>query len=318
MAKNIVMEPGYRQSVVVTDPTTPASGDPVRYGSFTGIAETAKGEGQNAATYTSVYFGPGVFNLSVKGVDGSGNSAVAVGDAIFYVDADTPKLSKKSSGYFYGFANAVVNSGSTTTIDVMHVPSPGAGTLGTGTVGSTQLASSAVTAAKLSTTLKTGYIPLPLTAFRLIATNDIAAKNATDGGLISLDTDPTLKRVNGATDKKLRLGWAATSIIEITQDFAYPPDIDDTTTLTINVIAAMGGATDTPTIAVGYFENVGDTNAGGATAAVTGTSVAKYSRSIAAVDVGAIPAAASVSLTPGTHGTDALFIYGAWIEYTRL
>lgn len=317
MSTNIIMEPGYRQSVVTSDPTTPASGDPVRYGSLTGIAETAKGEGQNAATYTSVYFGPGVFDVSVKAVDGSGNSAVAVGDAIFYVDADTPKLSKKSSGYFYGFANETITSGSTDTINVIHTPSPGAGSLAAGAVGTTQLATSGVTAAKLSSTLKTGYIPLPLTAWRLIATNDLAAKGTPDGGLISLDTDPTLKRVNAATDKKLRLAWAATSVVEITQDFAYPPDIDDASTLTVNIIAAMASTNDTPTIAVGYFENVGDTNAGGNTTAVTGATIAKYSRTIAAADVGAIPAGASVTLIPAAHGTDALYIYGAWIEYTR-
>jgi hypothetical protein len=36
MAKNIVYEPGYEYAVVVTDPATPNSGDPVRFGSLTG------------------------------------------------------------------------------------------------------------------------------------------------------------------------------------------------------------------------------------------------------------------------------------------
>lgn len=317
MATNIIMEPGYRQSVVVTNPTTPASGDPVRYGNLTGIAETAKGEGQNAATYTSVYFGPGVFDVSVAAVDGSGNSAVAVGDAIFYVDADTPKLSKKSSGYFFGFANEAITSGSTDTINVFHSPSPGAGSLAAGAVGTTQLATSGVTAAKLSSTLITGYIPLPLTAWRLIATNDVGASGSADGGTISLDTAPKLKRVNTSTDKQLRLEWAASSSIEITTQFAYPPDLDDTATLAVKFLAASAGATNSPTVAVGYFENVGDTNAGGNSGAVTGTSIAAYSVTIAASDVGAAPAVASISFTPAAHTTDALYIYATWIEYQR-
>ncbi|HEY9337898.1 MAG TPA: capsid cement protein, partial [Kribbella sp.] len=60
----------------------------------------------------------GVWNLSVKGVDGSGNSAVAVGDILYYVAADTPKLSKKATGVRYGYAMAAITSGSTATIPV--------------------------------------------------------------------------------------------------------------------------------------------------------------------------------------------------------
>lgn len=313
MAKNIKHEPGWSLSVVVTDPASPLSGDPVRYGEMIGIAQTDEGKGGNDTTKTSVYFGPCVVELSVKGVDDSGNSAVALGDSLYYVDADTPKISKKASGYFVGYAFATVNSGATATIEVIK---PAAASR-TATVNTGDIAAGAVTAAKLATTLKTGIIPLPLTGWRLIATNDIAAKNAADGGLISLDTDPTLKRVNGATDKKLRISWAAASVIEITQNFEYPPDLDDAAAVVVNILAAMAATNDTPVIAVGYFENVGDTNAGGNTGAVTGATVAKYTRSIAAADVGAYPAAASVSLTPAAHGTDALHIYGAWIEYTR-
>lgn len=303
---------GYRRSVACSDPTTPASGDPVRFGSFTGVALTA----EDTAGNTTVDFGPRAWNLSVKGVNDSGNSAVAVGDTIFYVDADTPKLSKKSSGYLYGIAMATVGSGSTATIEVMHIPSPGSGTLGTGTVGTTNLAAGAVTAAKLGTTLGTGFILLPLAQARLIASNDIAAKGTPDGGLISLDTDPTFKRVNGATDKQLRIAWAATSVIPITWSFAYPPDLDDTAAVTVNLFAGMAGATDTPVIAVSYWEGVGDTNAGGNTAALAATAAQK-TVTIAAGDVGAYPKTASIDLIPAAHGTDAIYLYAAWIEYTR-
>jgi hypothetical protein len=313
MASNIIKQPGQTLAVVCSDPTTPQTGDPVRFGEMTGVALTDEGEGGNSATETTVYFGPCVVSVSVKGVDGSGNSAVAVGDMIFYVDADTPKLSKKASGYIFGFALETVNSGSTATIQVAKV----AGGAWTGTVSTSDLATGAVTAAKLATTLKTGFVSLPLTSWRLIATNDIAAKNAADGGTISLDTDPTLKRVNGATDKQLRLAWAATSVIEITNSFVYPPDLDDTAAVEVHILAAMSNTNDTPTVAVGYFEGVGDTNAGGNTAAITGTTVAEYTVSIAHGDVGATPKAASISLTPAAHGTDALYIYGVWVEFTR-
>jgi hypothetical protein len=71
----------------------PASGDPVLVGQLPGVALTA-----NAPTAPRRSTRHGVYDLSVKGVDGGGNSAVAVGDIIYYVTADTPKLSKKATG----------------------------------------------------------------------------------------------------------------------------------------------------------------------------------------------------------------------------
>lgn len=325
----------WQKSVIATHPTTPLSGYPIRVGLETGVAVTNEATttydiSGNASGYCTGFFGPFRALLSCKGVNDSGNSAIADGDALFYVDADINDgsgfLSKKSSGYFFGFARGAVTSGSTTTINVDHVPSPGAGTLGSGTVGATNLATdavttikiaaAAVTAAKLTTTLATGYIPLPLAQARIIASNDISAKNAADGGLVSLDTDPTFKRINGATDKNLRLAWAAASVIPITWGFDYPPDLDDTAVVLVHLLCGMAGATDTPVLGVAYFEGVGDTNAGGNTAALAAT-VADKTVTIAAADIGTYPNSASVTITPPAHATDAIYLYGAHIEYTR-
>jgi predicted RecA/RadA family phage recombinase len=123
MAKNEVFERGNNLALTCSDPTTPASGDPVRYGELIGVAQTAEG----SDGVTTVKF-DGVHLLSVKGVDGGGNSAVAVGDKIYYVDADTPKLSKKATGRLAGHAveakangttyAGTITSGSTATIPV--------------------------------------------------------------------------------------------------------------------------------------------------------------------------------------------------------
>lgn len=321
MATNIVLDPGLQQSLVVTNPTTPATGDPVRCGNMTGLALTA----EDANGYTTVKLGFFVANLSVKGVDGSGNSAVALFDALWYVDADTPKLSKKATGYFYGFALQTVGSGSTATIKVMHIPSPGTGNLAAGSIGATQLATSAVetakiaanavTAAKLTSTLATGFIPLSLAVAREIASNDII-NAAGIGGILSSDSTPALKRINGATDKKQMLDWVASNNDEIVWDFPYPPDLDDAADVVVNVLAKMSGATDTPVLAVSYFEGVGDTNAGGNTAALSGT-LAKLTVTIAAANVGAYPTGASIGIVPGAHTTDKVQILAAWVEYTR-
>jgi hypothetical protein len=122
MATNRTRADGLHLPVTVSNPASPVSGDPIRFGSLTGIALTDEDEGGNATGQTSVDFAHSVWDVSVKGVDDAGNSAVTAGDKIYYVDADTPKLSKKSSGYLFGIALEAVVSGATTTIQVLHLP----------------------------------------------------------------------------------------------------------------------------------------------------------------------------------------------------
>lgn len=182
--------------------------------------------------------------------------------------------------------------------------------------GALTLAAAAVEASMLGSNLRTGYIPLSLFTARIITADAIQA--TTEGGVPDSNTNPSIARVNGATDKQGRLIWAAGNAAEIQfEPFAYPPDLDDTAVITVNLLAAMAGATDTPVITVSYWEGVGDTNAGGNTPALTGTSLVNYTREIAAADVGAYPKSASIGLTPGAHATDAIHLYAAWLTYTR-
>jgi len=316
MATNIRHRPGWELPVVVTNPATPSSGDPVRYGERTGIALTDESNTSSglATGETSVYFGPCVVEVSVKGIDDSGNSAVAVGDSIYYVDADTPNLSKKASGYFFGFAMAAVDSGATATVEVAKVD----GGAYSGTVNTGDIATGAVTAVKLSTTLKTGTIPLDITTMREIATNDTQAL-AAHGGLLASDSNPNLARVNGATDKALRVTWTAEADTDEAQFSPVPKpfDLDAGTDITVHLMCAMEGGTDTPTIDVQVFDGVGDTEMGGVTGAVTGTSLAEYTVTIANANIAASPGFFNISLVPGVHDTDDLYLYAAWIEYTR-
>lgn len=114
MATNEVFSHGDRLQVACTHPATPVSGDPVRFGQRPGVCEVSEGSGGLASVKFS-----GVFTFPVKGVDGSGNSAVAEGDVLYYVDADTPKLSKKATGVRFGYAMGAVASGETATISVI-------------------------------------------------------------------------------------------------------------------------------------------------------------------------------------------------------
>lgn len=113
MAKNIVREVGNQLDLVCSHPTTPASGGPVRWGELVGIALTD----ERTDGKTTVKF-DGTATISVKGIDGAGNAAVAVGDQLYYTDADTPPVSKKNTGRLVGQAMEAVASGATTTIEV--------------------------------------------------------------------------------------------------------------------------------------------------------------------------------------------------------
>jgi hypothetical protein len=308
MATNIkrYLQGHFAMPVVVTNPASPVSNDPVRYGEMTGIALTDEGEGGNAATFTTVEFGACVAEVSVKGIDDSGNSAVAAGDSIFYVDADTPKLSKKAAGYFFGFAIGTVNSAATATIEVLKVP---AGSF-IGTVNTGDLAAGAVTAAKLSTTLKTGFIPVPLAnLLEGDATNIVAA--------LGPATDPVLDMTNGDTDSALRVLWAATSVVPVIFQVPIPPDLDEAVDVTIHLRAAMEAANDTPVIDADSYFNEGDTKVSDASAAITGTAFAEYVITIAAADVPAGAQTLTCELTPAAHGTDDLYVTAIWVEYTR-
>lgn len=111
MAKNQVLKDARHLTVTVA---SKVSGDPVLVGAaLTGVALTDTGSDGKLVIDTE-----GAYDLSVKGVDGSGNSAVAAGDIIYYVEADTPKLSKKATGVKYGVALEAVTSGATATIQV--------------------------------------------------------------------------------------------------------------------------------------------------------------------------------------------------------
>jgi predicted RecA/RadA family phage recombinase len=138
MATNIIFEPGYKQALVVTNPASPASGDPIRIGTLTGIAEVDEGDGGNVSTETSVNIGPFVAEFYVDDNVGGG---IAVGDSIYYHDTATgtpsTHLNNDPSGAdaFFGVAQEVVTANATTNIRVFHVPlNPGSGVVNAGSI----------------------------------------------------------------------------------------------------------------------------------------------------------------------------------------
>ncbi len=153
----------------------------------------------------------------------------------------------------------------------------------------------------------TGFIMLDITSLRIIGddTADEVGDLAANGGLLSNDSTPLLGRVSTSTDKAIRIEWALSDVTELQfSPTPMPPDLDETVDVTIHLLANMDGATDTPTIDVQVFDAVGDTEMGGATAALSGT-LAELTVTIANANISGHPLGFfNISLTPGSQGTD--------------
>jgi len=163
--------------------------------------------------------------------------------------------------------------------------------------------------------LKLGYIPLDIVNAVIIAANVV--QNTTEGGRPDGNTAPTLQRVNQDTDKALRVSWAAGSVAELQfPAIPLPPDLDPDAPIEVHLICAKDANANTVTIDVQVFFNVGDTECGAATATIA-QARAEYSVSVAAADVPAAPGMMNISLVPAAHAGDALYLDGAWLEYTR-
>jgi len=109
----------------------------------------------------------GVYDLSVKGINDDGNSAVVIGDEIYYVVGDTPVLSKKKSGVFFGYALEAVVSGATTTIEVLQ--SDSTVNIGAAAVTTAMLEDNAATSAKLAEdTIQTATIEVSAAEIKAI------------------------------------------------------------------------------------------------------------------------------------------------------
>lgn len=222
MAKNEIFKNGWLMSAVVSHPATPVSGQTVRLGILTGVAST----NEDAITgKTSVDFGPTVYDLAVKGVDDSGDAAIAIGDPLFRVDADA-FLSKKASGYFFGVAWETVDAGETDTVWVGHIPSPGAGSLSAGSVGLAALADHIITGETVATVANVNTVGGIPVVYRILvpsgANGDVDVVLASKTRVI--DAWAVLKGA-GTAGSTLRVKSTATAITDL-MDVAAGGDRD--------------------------------------------------------------------------------------------
>lgn len=163
-----------------------------------------------------------------------------------------------------------------------------------------------------------GYINLPIDGLRQLATNDYL-NLAGVGGILATDSTPLIQRVNGATDISARVVWAATVVDEVQwAGIAYPPDIDDTANVTVNLLVSKDTNTDTAAvIGVKAFEGIGDANMGGDTSALSVATLTKKTVTLTGANIGTYPNFMNIALVPGAHANDAVRLHAAWLEYTR-
>lgn len=171
-----------------------SSGDPVILNGMTGVALTDT----DATTGKLSVDLEGVYDLSVKAINDAGNSAVAIGDKIFYVVGDTPLLSKKASGYFFGYALEVIGTGETATINVLQVAGPGPGTLDVpdGSISTAKIADLAITAGKLAAAITPSHVvkfagKITWSGSGASLATTIAGVAATDIVICTIQTAPT-------------------------------------------------------------------------------------------------------------------------------
>ena len=129
--------------LVCTYPTSPVAGGVVIFGDLCGIAE---GDEDATTGETVVKLGPWIGKVEVTDINTGG---IAKGAPLFASKATPVVLSNLSTGVFFGWANEVVTTGATATIEVIKDAYAG-GVVGAGSIGTTQLAANAATAGKIS------------------------------------------------------------------------------------------------------------------------------------------------------------------------
>jgi FlaA1/EpsC-like NDP-sugar epimerase len=137
----------------------------------------------------------------------------------------------------------------------------------------------------------------------------------------NLDDEANFQLVQFARGKGLQFSFvpnlfeAQRNIVELS---SLPGDLDPSQSILVKYLAAMGGATDTPTLSGDFFFGIGGTKRTVATGAVTGTTAAVYTATIVTASIPTLPITLSAQITPGAHTTDTLLLYAMWIEYTKI
>jgi len=215
-------------SMSVATATGLSSGDPYMMGDYRPcVLEIDAGAD---TPYTATVRTTGVFDLSVKAINGSGNSAVALFDAIFYTAGDTPKLSKKSTGDLFGVALEIVATGTTDTIKILLNPV----FITAASVDAAALASDAVTTVKI--------LDDNVTTAKILDGNVTAGKLASDSvtTIKILDDNVTTAKILDANVTSAKLASGAGVAALLTAGLGGSESVVKTDAATDTIVAAHG------------------------------------------------------------------------------
>jgi len=164
--------------------------------------------------------------------------------------------------------------------------------------------------------LTTGHIDIPLSAFRIVDADGDVGNLAAVGGVTASDSVPFLEAVG--TTNAWRLGWATGQVVRIGASVACPADFDGALPATVEFIVSSAGTTNSFNTAVVITNWDGGSDVSDTLADTATTAVKVAPATVAASDIPAAPLVVTVSMTPPTHATDILYVYGCRIRYTRV
>ncbi len=165
---------------------------------------------------------------------------------------------------------------------------------------------------------KGGCVPLALATFREVnSTGDVGDITA-NGGVLASDTTPVFEAV--ATSNEERILWATGNVDPIGISFTVPPDFDDTADAKLDLVVSSG-TTNAATLVLASAWSAGAAGTEVSDSADDSATKSATPHTISAtIDKGDIPAGTvrvTLRLTPPTHATDTISLYGARLTYKR-
>jgi hypothetical protein len=168
-------------------------------------------------------------------------------------------------------------------------------------------------AAFANATTAQAFIQIPLTSFRVVDANNLVGAIAAAGGVLASDSAPVL----AATSKAQTITWATGSVPPISTQVAIPADFDNSGNASLDLVVSSG-TTDAASISVqAIWDQAAAVTYAADDSAMKSATAHKVSVAFLAADMPAQPLLLGVMLTPPTHATNAIKLWGCRLNYKR-
>ncbi len=152
-----------------------------------------------------------------------------------------------------------------------------------------------------------------LTDFREVTSGADVGNIAAIGGLLASDTTPIYE---GDAAESQDINWAASNSDIIAAHMVLPPDFDGREAVTVEMWVASG-TTDPATFTCETGWDGGTLVSTTVTDGAKSATIHKITATIPASSIPDGPSFLTVELTPGTHTTNAILLYGIRLSYFR-